>query len=378
MLNRKFLSVRSFGIMGVCCWFSLSSLLAQVKVDYVPALPFSPETYVCYQSLGGLKMDGHLQEESWQSAVWTHDFVDIEGDLQEPPHLRTRAKMLWDSQYLYIAAEMEEPAVWATLKERDAIIYQDDDFEVFIDPDGDGLYYYELEINAFNTVWDLLMLRPYRNNITGKPINLFNWNMPNWKTAVRVQGTINDPGDKDKGWTVEMAIPWSALIELAQPKRLPDEGDQWRLNFSRVDWHMQVEAGTYVKQRDAETGQVMPEKNWVWSPQGVIDMHRPETWGYVQFTKTKVGEKQIPFNAHPEEKIKWALWMLYHQEYKYRKEHGFFTSDKTFLTLPKVDLKGYQLRPVIFAGPKAFEILVPSLERGIYWHINEEGRIWRE
>ena len=71
--------------------------------------------------------------------------------------------MLWDDKYLYIGAAMVEPHVWATLTERDAVIYHDNDFEVFIDPDGDTHLYYEIEINALGTVWDLLLVRPYRD-----------------------------------------------------------------------------------------------------------------------------------------------------------------------------------------------------------------------
>lgn len=364
-----------------CLWSMLFfpfAVQAQEKVNYQPPIPFIPETYVAYQVLSPLEIDGQLTEQSWAAAAWTLDFVDIQGALRPAPPLQTRVKMLWDEDYFYIASKLEEPQVWATLTERDAIIFQDDDFEVFIDPDGDGLHYYELEINAFNTVWDLLMLRPYRNNISRQPVNLFNWNIPDWQTAVSVQGTINDPTDEDEGWTVEMAIPWSALTELAKPSRRPQEGEQWRINFSRVDWPMQVEGNTYVKEKDPKTGKNSAEENWVWSPQGVVNMHRPETWGYVQFTTTKVGERSIPFMVNPEEPIKWALWQLYHQQYLYREQHGFFTADRTKLTLPTVNLPGYQLLPVIFMGPKTFEILVPSLERGIFWHINEQGRIWRE
>lgn len=366
------------GLLFCLLLFSAFAVQAQEKISYQPPIPFVPETYVAYQVLSPLKIDGQLREESWTAAAWTRDFVDIQGALRPDPPLQTRVKMLWDEQYFYIAAEMEEPQVWATLTERDAIIYQDDDFEVFIDPDGDGLHYYEFEMNAFNTVWDLLMLRPYRNNIARLPINLFNWNIPDWQTAVSVQGSINDPSDKDQGWTVEMAIPWSALAEMAKPKRRPREAEQWRINFSRVDWHMQVEGNTYVKEKNPETGKNRSEENWVWSPQGVVNMHRPETWGYVQFTTTKVGEKAIPFAVKPEEQIKWALWQLYYQQYLYRAQHGFFTADRTKLTLPTVNLSNYQLLPVIFMGPKTFEILVSSLERGIFWHINEQGRIWKD
>ena len=65
---------------------------------------------------------------------WTTDFVDIQGGAKPTPRFRTRAKLLWDDDYLYIAAELEEPHVWATLTQHDSVIFQDPDFEVFIDP----------------------------------------------------------------------------------------------------------------------------------------------------------------------------------------------------------------------------------------------------
>jgi hypothetical protein len=70
--------------------------------------------------------------------------------------------MLWDYKYFYIAAQLQEPHIWATIKERDAIIYQDNDFEIFIDPDGDSHNYYEVEINAFGAFWDLMLLKQPR------------------------------------------------------------------------------------------------------------------------------------------------------------------------------------------------------------------------
>ena len=105
-------------------------------------------------------VDGDLQE--WSAAPWTEDFVDITGDLSLKPDLLTRAKMLWDSNFLYIAAELEEPHLWATVSKRDEVIYVDNDFEVFIDPDGDTHNYAEIEVNAMGTVWDLFLTRDGR------------------------------------------------------------------------------------------------------------------------------------------------------------------------------------------------------------------------
>ena len=107
--------------------------------------------------------------------------------------------MLWDDHYLYIGAELEEPDLQASLTEHDSVIFHDNDFEVFVDPDGDGLLYSELEINALNTTWDLLLPKPYR---AGGPA-LDGWELAGLKTAVKLDGTLNQPGDLDKGWTVE-------------------------------------------------------------------------------------------------------------------------------------------------------------------------------
>lgn len=128
-----------------------------------PQLPWGPLTYTACQTSGELLMDGRLDEPDWQAAPWTADFVDIEGELKPAPFLRTRAKLLWDNDFLYIGAELEEPHIWATLSQRDAVIFHDNDFEVFIDPDGDTHDYYELEINAMGTLWDLLLIKPYRD-----------------------------------------------------------------------------------------------------------------------------------------------------------------------------------------------------------------------
>jgi hypothetical protein len=56
--------------------------------------------------------------------------------------------MLWDDDYFYFAADLQEPHLWATLTARDAAFFQDHGFEVFIDPDGDTHNYAELEING--------------------------------------------------------------------------------------------------------------------------------------------------------------------------------------------------------------------------------------
>jgi hypothetical protein len=233
-----------------------------------------PKRYTCKRSRGAVDIDGLLSEPAWTRAPWTDFFVDIEGEDKPQPRFTTRAKMLWDDRYLYIAASLQEPHVWATLKEHDKIVYYDNDFEVFIDPDGDRRAYYEVEINALNTIFDLFLERTY---IDGGPAH-HDWNLKGLKTAVYVDGTLNDSSDVDGGWTIELALPWHSLAEHAGKRAPPGNGDVWRVNFSRVEWRHRIIDGRYERVPDTS------EDNWVWSPQGRINMHLPERWGYVVFS----------------------------------------------------------------------------------------------
>lgn len=182
-----------------------------------PNIVFEPKHYICHRTAEPLQLDGRLDKPFWANAPWTDDFVDIEGDLKPRPFKRTRVKMLWDDEYLYFGAEMEEDQIWATLTERDSVIFYDNDFEIFIDPDGDTHNYYEFEMNAFNTIWDLLLPKPYRDG--GPPIN--SWDIRGIRTAVHIDGEVNNPNADNKGWSIEVAMPWSALKECAPEGRLP-------------------------------------------------------------------------------------------------------------------------------------------------------------
>ncbi|MCX6610993.1 MAG: carbohydrate-binding family 9-like protein [Acidobacteria bacterium] len=233
------------------------------------------QEYTCNKISKPLKIDGKMDDAGWKLAPWTQFFVDIEGAAKPKPRFRTWAKMLWDEEYFYIAAELEEPSLWATYDKHDMVIFHEHDFEVFLDPDGDGLHYFEFEMNAKNTGWDLYLPKPYKDG--GKADD--GWEIPGLKTAVHLRGTLNHPKDKDRGWSLEIAIPWSALNRGPRPAVAPKDGEQWRVNFSRVEWVLDVVNGKYEKRKG------LKEDNWVWSPQGVINMHVPEKWGVVKFVR---------------------------------------------------------------------------------------------
>ena len=261
----------------------------------------SPKTYVANTASDTIVIDGLALENSWSIAPWTEEFIDIEGEMQ--PRYPTRMKMLWDANYLYFFAELTEPHVWATLKQRDTVIFYNNDFEIFIDPDGDTHNYYEFEINALNTAWDLFLSKPYRNR--GKVLD--SWDIQGLKTAVNIQGTLNDPSDTDLGWSVEIAIPWAVLTE-ASSANAPPRNQFWRINFSRVNWDFDLTEGRYSRKKDAD-GNFLPEYNWVWSPQWVINMHEPEHWGYVYFSEQPADKTN--FRIPDDEAVKWFMYKQY-------------------------------------------------------------------
>tara|TARA_Y100000590_G_scaffold59517_1_gene63144 strand:+ start:15610 stop:16644 length:1035 start_codon:yes stop_codon:yes gene_type:complete len=327
-------------------------------------LEYNPRTYVCYKASGKIIMDGKLDDIDWEKSAWTESFVDIEGSLKPDPFLDTKAKMLWDDTYFYFGAEMEEPHVWATLTERDAVIFKDNDFEIFLDPDGDTHNYYELEVNALATEWDLILLKPYHDD---SKVALDSWDIPGLITKVNIDGTINNPYDQDKGWSVEIAIPWKSLIGNYRSNNHPKDGEQWKVNFSRVHWETDIADGSYIKKDKSEY-------NWVWSPQGLIYMHMPDLWGIVQFTNQSPGRKKVKYKESKVDQIKWALRQVY-----YRQRNHYFKNEKytdsiqllNLITAPREDIPWPPEIVLTHSGWEA--ILVWNDQKVI---IRKDGKVW--
>jgi hypothetical protein len=305
--------------------------------------PITPRGYVCHYTAQPILVDGNLDDAAWATAPWTSDFVDIEGAVKPMPRFRTRAKMLWDDHYLYIGAEIQEPHVWATLTQHDSVIFHDPDFEVFISPTGGTLPYYEFEMNALNTTWDLLLDKPYMDG--GNPHN--EWEIPGMKTAVQVHGTINQPADIDTGWTVEIAFPWSVLSQHAAHAGPPHEGEQWRIDFSRVEWQITTDGGVYHKVPNTR------EDNWVWTPTGVIDMHRPEMWGQLQFTRQTNGDDTV-ISPVPGKAARDAALEIYYAEHQFFQTHKRWVTTLAEAGTPATEFSSDHLSPELKLTPAGY------------------------
>jgi hypothetical protein len=290
--------------------FGLSLLLlglpgmAQNSSWHFPCPTNEIKAYTAFHTAGPVTIDGKLDEPSWKNAATSPRFVDILTG-SSPIH-DTRASVLWDQEYLYVAYRIEEPFVHARFTNHNDFVYQDNDVECFIaGPDA----YYEFEINAFNTCYEVFFawndtfkssglanypefkgatLVPFNgvgftNHPRGGRVGNFNYGLPGLKKGVHVDGTVNDDSDRDRGWTVELAFPWQSLKWLATDGRAlpPKSGDVWRMDFSRFNTYKEAPPA-----RDSG--------GWVWTRHAIWDSHIPECFAFITFSTN-----QVPVSGKP-------------------------------------------------------------------------------
>jgi hypothetical protein len=262
--------------------------------------------YACYRTRNPLVIDGKLDEPAWIKVPKSPRFIDVIGG--NPGFFDTRAALLWDDDALYIAFWCEEPYPAAHLTERDSLIWFENDLEVFIDG---GDTYYEFEVNALNTVYEVFYIwkDAYRKggrfdvpefDILAQNALTFGgnhdrtghffwrgshprmnrwafrgWDFPGLKTAVHIDGKLNDDTAVSKGWTLELAFPWQGMKWLANGRALPPkDGDVWRLFLGRYEKLMLNGAEVHV--------------GWSWDKIGTDDNHYPERFTPITFTTQTV------------------------------------------------------------------------------------------
>ena len=257
--------------------------------------------YTARRATAPILLDGRLDEADWNAAEKSPRFTDLVRG--EHAIHDTRAAVLWDDVNLYVGYWVEEPFVEGTFTERDSLIYKNNDVELFI---AGKDAYYEFEINSLGTIYEVFFIwerayesagyaalpefargiegvRPFggvgfKNHPRGPRIGYWNWDLPGLQTAVHVDGTINVNTDRDRGWTVELKIPWRSLEPLAMPDGRalpPKDGDEWRMDFSRFN--------TYKEAPPAKDS-----GGWFWTPHGVWDSHIPECFAYIRFSTNAV------------------------------------------------------------------------------------------
>ncbi len=268
-----------------------------------PSTEPNPAQYTCHRATGPIRVDGRLDEPDWEAAPRSTPFVDIVTG--EPAWFDTRVSLLWDDRALYFGFRAEETNLQASFTERDSKIWFDNDLEIFV---AGRDAYFEFEINAFNTIYEVLWIwndvlepgGPYSSaewDATQRPVmrlsgvgghvhprgercGFLDWDFPGLEHAVRVDGTINSHADTDRGWTAEIALPWEGFRLMADGRQLPPrDGDIWRIDCSRF-------------QSVDRTGKPFPAgegRGWSWNRHGYYDSHIPEVFPYVRFSTRPAG-----------------------------------------------------------------------------------------
>jgi hypothetical protein len=209
---------------------------------------------------GALSLDGRLDEPCWERAAETELFVDpLTGEAGAP---RARARVTWNDEALWVGFDVEDDFLHCSFQGHDAHLWEQDAVELMIDPDGDGRSYVELQVSPTNLAFDTW----FDARRTPPPFGHASWSS-GLRSSVHVRGVVNDEV-ADQGYTVEIAIPWSAFAAIGTPAPRPRPGDTWRIAM-------------YVLDARPGGGQ-----NGVgWSPPLVGDFHVPDRFGRVVFER---------------------------------------------------------------------------------------------
>lgn len=182
-----------------------------------------PAEYVVHRTRGPIQIDGVLAEPTWDAAEKAGPFVrSLDG---KHASAATEARLLWDDENLYVAFLAEDANVSGAFFKDDEKLYTSNVVEIFLNPSRDSSRYDEIEVAPTNALFDASFSGGPRQGMD------LSWSS-RARHAVHVDGTLNDPRDADRGWTVELAIPFAALTGM--PKARPERGDTWKFNLYRL------------------------------------------------------------------------------------------------------------------------------------------------
>jgi hypothetical protein len=228
----------------------------RLPVDGGPPSPALPRL-IARRLTAPLTIDGKLDEPDWRAAQPTADFVQTMTGAKGA--FEARARVAYDAENLYVGFEVSDEYLKSTFTKPDDHLWEQDAVEIMIDPDGDGLNYFEIQASTTGLVFDTR----YDSRRRPQPFGDVGWSSAT-RVKLTVDGTPNDE-EADRGYVAEMAMPWSAFMAGDTPADPPPAGDEWRLNFFVMD--------------ERERGQ----RAVGWSPPMIGDFHTLPRFGRVVF-----------------------------------------------------------------------------------------------
>ncbi len=199
-------------------WFFLVGIVSSAISSDIP-------TYICKLKTGTVNIDGVLNESVWQTADTAKMKINNGGGV---PTDETNVFATWDSLNLYLGFIAMDKEINGEISTDDGRLWDEEPVEMFIDPDGDQINYFEFQWNNCNA-----MYTGFKRNfsLSGD----IGWNPAGVKHAVTVHGTANNSADVDTSIVVEVKIPWSdlAFADSGVTATIPKANDTIRINFYR-------------------------------------------------------------------------------------------------------------------------------------------------
>ena len=201
-----------------------------------------PRLYAAKFTHDAPTIDGNLDDRAWRDAPWTANFVAMEGSATSRPRYQSRAKMLWNRQYLFLGVWMIDP----NLESVPVSSLGYEGLLTFVTRDAELGNYLQISLEPGNLLLDSQFVTGDVALVTSPtPI----------QGKVALSGTLDTPGDADRGWWAEIAIPW-ANVAIPGRATIPTAGESVRVNYYR--------------------------NGWSWSPYYQHDLRDAELWGKVE------------------------------------------------------------------------------------------------
>ncbi len=192
-------------------------------------------TFECRWTEEPITLDGAADEPAWQRAELIDNFyLPWLRENRRPPKTKTAARLLWDRQYLYFFADLEDTDLYADVTEHDGQTWNNDVFELFFKPSEDRAGYYEMQVNAAGTMMDMFLPRRGAGGF-GRFAKDGDFHL---EAKVRLRGTLNHWQDKDQGWSVEGRLPWRDFVRTGGR---PTVGEAWKFALCRYDYSVDFE-----------------------------------------------------------------------------------------------------------------------------------------
>ncbi|KAK9768924.1 hypothetical protein K7432_000051 [Basidiobolus ranarum] len=305
----------------------------------------SPKTHVSYRASGPIVLDGKLDDEAWKKVPWTENFGNILGAAGTPPPsmMNTRVKIMFDEEYIYVGAQIDEEIIRAKPECGDKA-WDDNDFQFYLDADRSNRNLKVIKMNALGVYDSVIYDKPPSNNGVAKP-----WDIKSkFEFKVYTNGQVNDPRwRRVKGgfWSVEWKLHKSLLSNKALGKRDVEGVPAYQnMNFLRTGYNPTSVYPLPDQSNATSTAslffgippvfnfsgmmkrhQVTAKYQFSWTPQYSNDPTNPDLWGHMEFKDTT--DTSIPFVEDPNYSTRYALMQVYYAQQAYAaKNHGKYAN----------------------------------------------------